>query len=166
MALSSDLLKQAELLARHDRRRPKQANLRRAVSAAYYSLFHLFVSECTHQLLSARLPRARSALARVFTHAEMAQACRLIVDSAASIRHLFPDGTIPDTLVSIAESFVDLQQARHEADYNVGRAFTRSDTLLLVASARRAFRNWRLIRNSESAQLFLVALLAPRMLKR
>jgi uncharacterized protein (UPF0332 family) len=40
VALHDDLLAQAEHLARVDKKKPKQANLRRAVSAAYYALFH------------------------------------------------------------------------------------------------------------------------------
>ena len=41
MSLATDLLEQADHLARRERKRPKQASLRRAVSAAYYGLFHL-----------------------------------------------------------------------------------------------------------------------------
>jgi hypothetical protein len=45
------LLEQAVTLARLDARRPKQANLRRAISAAYYALFHLLVDEaCRSQI--------------------------------------------------------------------------------------------------------------------
>ncbi len=41
MSLHADLLDQAEQLAHLDPRRRKQANLRRAISSAYYALFHL-----------------------------------------------------------------------------------------------------------------------------
>ncbi|GAB4215496.1 MAG: hypothetical protein OHK0013_41130 [Sandaracinaceae bacterium] len=44
MALHDDLLAQAARLARTDKNRPKQANLRRAASAAYYALFHLLIT--------------------------------------------------------------------------------------------------------------------------
>jgi hypothetical protein len=47
MSLHSDLLDQAERLATLDPRRPKQVNLRRAVSAVYYALFHLLTSEAS-----------------------------------------------------------------------------------------------------------------------
>lgn len=39
MSLHADLLKQARHLATKERRRPSQASLRRAISAAYYALF-------------------------------------------------------------------------------------------------------------------------------
>lgn len=45
MGLPEDLLEQAGHLARRERKRPRQASLRRAVSAAYYALFHLLTSE-------------------------------------------------------------------------------------------------------------------------
>lgn len=42
-ASSGNLLAQAKLLATKEQSRPKQASLRRSVSAAYYALFHLLV---------------------------------------------------------------------------------------------------------------------------
>lgn len=39
--IADGLLEQAEHLLDVDPRKPKQASLRRAMSAAYYSLFHL-----------------------------------------------------------------------------------------------------------------------------
>jgi uncharacterized protein (UPF0332 family) len=41
MALAEDLLEQAFLLLNKESKNPKQASLRRAVSTAYYALFHL-----------------------------------------------------------------------------------------------------------------------------
>jgi hypothetical protein len=45
MSLHADLLEQAGHLAQFDPTRPKQANLRRAVSSANYALFHMLASE-------------------------------------------------------------------------------------------------------------------------
>jgi hypothetical protein len=45
VSLASDLLDQASTLAGLDPMKPKQASLRRAISAAYYSVFHLGTSE-------------------------------------------------------------------------------------------------------------------------
>ncbi len=50
MSLHDDLLEQAKHLANREPRRPKQASLRRAISAAYYALFHLLVDEATKLL--------------------------------------------------------------------------------------------------------------------
>ena len=45
MPFPNDLLEQARHLANREPKRPKQASLRRAVSAAYYALFHLLAAE-------------------------------------------------------------------------------------------------------------------------
>ena len=50
MSLQQDLLRQARHLATKEPRRPSQASLRRAVSAAYYALFHLLVDEAIGRL--------------------------------------------------------------------------------------------------------------------
>jgi hypothetical protein len=39
------LFAQAELLAQVDRKKPRQVNLRRAVSATYYAVFHFLIHE-------------------------------------------------------------------------------------------------------------------------
>lgn len=43
--MHQDLLEQAIKLAKLDIRKPKQANLRRSISSAYYALFHLLVDD-------------------------------------------------------------------------------------------------------------------------
>jgi hypothetical protein len=44
VAYHDDLLQQALELVHSKQRKPKQASLRRAVSTAYYALFHLLIS--------------------------------------------------------------------------------------------------------------------------
>ena len=72
MSLSRDLLAQAKLLATKEKSRPKQASLRRSVSAAYYALFHLLVEAAARRLVSGtdRQP-LRNCLARAFDHGVM-----------------------------------------------------------------------------------------------
>jgi hypothetical protein len=43
MGIAEDLLRQADHLATYEGSNPSQASLRRAVSTAYYALFHLLV---------------------------------------------------------------------------------------------------------------------------
>src|SRR5580658_2808224 len=71
MAYAEDLLE----LARHLALEPtgaRQACLRRAVSTAYYALFHLLISEAT---LNWGRPELRSELGRFFEHGRMRSAC-------------------------------------------------------------------------------------------
>jgi hypothetical protein len=73
-----DLLEQAERLATFDVRKPKQANLRRAISAAYYAVFHLLVDEGCRVQIGAQHNQSpfRQVLGRAFAHGVMKEACR------------------------------------------------------------------------------------------
>src|SRR5580692_11459942 len=113
MAFHDDLLNQAYHLARRDKKRPQQANLRRAVSTAYYALFHLLVSAAVSYW---RVERQRSSLARSFEHGRMKNACKNFRTQDIGIRF-------------VAETFVDLQLVRHDADYNNSRAWTRFEVI-------------------------------------
>lgn len=67
-------------------------------------------------------------------------------------------------LVSVAKAFGDLQQARHEADYDISRKFSRQETIDLIEQTINAFQAWQNVRRSLQADVFLVALLAqPQM---
>jgi hypothetical protein len=69
-------------------------------------------------------------------------------------------GTPPSAVLrSVAATFVDLQQERHDADYNLARAFTRATTLAAVATAQTAFASWAQIRGTPEAEAFMLALL-------
>jgi uncharacterized protein (UPF0332 family) len=52
MGYPDDLLEQAKTLAATDPRRPRQSSLRRAVSAAYYALFHEIIDLSVSCVLS------------------------------------------------------------------------------------------------------------------
>ena len=165
MSLHDDLLEQAAHLARRDPTRPKQASLRRAVSAAYYALFHLLVREATAVVVSDS--KLRQLVPRAFDHSEMKQACRPFAAGTLPdhIRAVVT-GSVPDDLKLVADTFILLQQTRHDADYNVALRFTRSDTLAFVQQARGAFDAWQRVREQQIAVVFLVNLLLGSKWKR
>jgi len=55
----------------------------------------------------------------------------------------------------VANAFVRLQQARHEADYDVARKFSRREALAYIQTARRAFEAWERVRRMDDARLYL-----------
>jgi hypothetical protein len=66
VAFPDDLLEQAHHLAKRDeRKRPRQASLRRAISTTYYALFHLLIMEAVSNW---RIAAQRPLLARIFEH--------------------------------------------------------------------------------------------------
>jgi uncharacterized protein (UPF0332 family) len=72
MAFPNDLLEQALHLANREPKRPKQASLRRAVSTAYYALFHLLSIETAKNW---RRPAERPTVARMLEHMPMSKVC-------------------------------------------------------------------------------------------
>ena len=163
MSLHADLLKQARQLAVREPRRPLQASLRRAVSASYYALFHLLVDEATRRMIAGRDRAAlRHCLARAFGHAPMRKVAQQFSENSLSPK-LDPglDGQpLQPELVRVASAFLDLQEARHEADYDTAHRFTRREVLDLVDRAERAFADWSRVRRSIQADTFLTGLLA------
>lgn len=104
----------------------------------------------------------RDSLARAFNHGTMKAVAEEFSRSSipAKIRSALDGRVLQPELVSVAEAFVNLQQARHEADYNRARRFTREETLDPYGEARQAFADWKTVRRTVQADAFLVALLA------
>jgi len=158
MSLHADLLRQAQYLARRERVHPRQASLRRAISAAYYALFHLLIGEATSQLVSAPVLRGR--FARAFDHGDMKQASKAFGNPQPQQLAARTSGLpVPVNLQTVAWNFVKLQEARHEADYNVDRTFTRAEVNNLLILAQQAFQAWQAVRADPVARIYLAALL-------
>lgn len=159
MDLAWDLLVQARRLAELDSGKPKQANLRRAVSSAYYALFHLFIAEFVRKVLTGHQKALMDRVSRSFNHPDMLKVCRQWQQSVLpqTLADLMERAADP-RFNAIAKTFVDLQEARHEADYDVSARLSRSETLARIRDVELAFDNCNAIRNSDQAITFLVSL--------
>lgn len=146
----TDLLVQARHLAEKEPVDPRQASLRRAASTAYYALFHLLVTEAARALAPRKTGPLPQLLGRAFVHEEMAQACRTFSGGGALpgvVAVFYPGGvTIPGELQRVAEAFVVLQKARHDADYGTHKVWTRTEAITEVERAEEAFRDWDVIK--------------------
>lgn len=119
MAYADDLLKLAQEIASLHLNEAHQPSLRRALSTAYYALFHLLISDAVATCTDDQF---RATLARVFDHGPMKQAS----DKAAAENSLLktnlleePEKTIRAHLRNVAEIFSQAQYNRKEADYNL-----------------------------------------------
>lgn len=170
MSLHADLLDQAWRLATQEPRRPRQASLRRAVSAAYYALFHLLVDAATKPFAGggSQFAGLRHLLARGYEHRTMVEASKSFGGGTlpAAIRQTIGPSVVPADLRFVAESFVLLQQSRHDADYNLALTWTRADTLVLVNRAAAAYTAWRRVRQDPMAILYLGLLSSHDSLRR
>ena len=174
MSLSADLLSQADTLARNEPKRPRQASLRRAVSAAYYAVFHMLIDDATRSLCQGRdNDPLRSVLARAFDHSVMKKAAQSFADANLARPWKGIIETPSPELQKVAAVFIELQNARHQADYDLSLTFARSEVIELVGRAREAADDWRALRRSDAARGFtleartiLLALLAHGQLAR
>ena len=155
MPFPEDLLDQAQTLAVIDKTRPRQASLRRAISTAYYALFHLLTIAAAGEW---RRPRQRAALTRAFEHRRMKSAC------GRTNKQEFPNFSPASGahLRNVAGTFVELQDLRHEADYDNSIVWARTEVLESVKLVRMAFESWRAIENETITEDFLLQLLIQR----
>ena len=169
MSLQGDLLKQSRQLATREPRKPKQASLRRAISTAYYAFFHLLVDEATKLLLGSSPSRKNLRLCarRAFVHSNMKEAAKGFASGAVSekIAPGLNALAVQPELENLAGVFIELQQARHEADYDALRIFTKAEALELVSQAEQAFDDWHVVKGTIQADSFLVSLLILKALK-
>jgi uncharacterized protein (UPF0332 family) len=168
VSLHADLIAQARHLCRVEPRRPKQASLRRAVSTAYYALFHCLLSAAAASFLPHRHRALRPSLVRVFKHRDMVEACQRLLRlraQPAAMARLLGGAALPPDLVIVAQAFIGLQQARQDADYDLARRFTRTEALALVRSADEAIQALGRVSNDPYGTLLLVAFLDPKQIR-
>ena len=110
--LPPDFIKAALDLVEANDGKPRQANLRRAISTAYYALFHAMAKCCADTLIggagSVKSKEAWLQTYRALQHGAAKSAC-----STAKIIGLFPQ-----EIQDFANLFVTMQTKRHSADYN------------------------------------------------
>ena len=159
MSLPGDLLAQAKHLAEWDSRRPRQANLRRSISTAYYAMFHLVTSGCVQGFAPPVPNTLGMRMARAVAHSEVKDVCAMIWKGQLSyaMQELLPTGASA-SLQGFSESFVELQEARHRADYDLSATYSRAEVLQLLNQVDQAFIEWELIQPDE-LNVFLSAVL-------
>jgi uncharacterized protein (UPF0332 family) len=127
------LIVTARKLAKASLTRPRQAELKRAVSTAYHALFHALAKDAANLLIGVGQMRASEAWVHVYRaldHGFAKNACR-------EIRR------VPSTLVDCADEFIELQETRLKADYDPRTSFTRVEALEWTSRAEVAIGKLR-----------------------
>jgi len=164
--LSAQLVERAEHLIQRDRSRPRQANARRAISAACYALFDFLTDEAGRVFIGGGASRRalRSTMARAFDHGSSRAACDRVAARGApgslpqSLRGCW-DGPVSPDLAEFARAFASLQDSRHAADYDRALSFPRLEVEESLYLARQAMSAWSRV-DPREAQAFLLAALA------
>jgi len=116
------------------------------------------VAEATRILI--RESRLRNRFARAFEHGNLKSASHAYANPQPNkLANLTGGAPVPPDLEVVANAVIELQEARHEADYNVGQRFTRFEVNNLIAQATAAFQAWRQVRANPVARNYLAALL-------
>ena len=124
-----DLIETAIGLAGLDQRRPTQANLRRAVSTAYYAVFHSLARTAADGLIGQKTGKeAWHQVYRALEHGKARSAC-----SNKQAMKIFPI-----EIREFAETFVELQINRHNADYSYDARYAKEDAMSAIYRAARA----------------------------
>jgi hypothetical protein len=66
---------------------------------------------------------------------------------------------LPVELRQVATAFIDLQDARHLADYDNSKTWTLTDAQRQIEIAEDTFQDWRRIRTDPAANEYLLSLL-------
>jgi hypothetical protein len=155
----NDLLAFAERIIAFDPVSLNPSILRRAVSTAYYALFHLLCDAGSKRI--GTISDYQSIAARKYEHGQMKKVSDRFAKSSIddALKKLI--GTVPPELISVATVFVDLQNYRHRADYDSSFSgdFELSETKQIVERTKTAFEHWRILEPSPAAEIYLLTML-------
>lgn len=138
MAQPLDYIKTARrLVGKSTSKRRRQSDLRRAISTAYYAMFHTLCRNCADCLIggtkSSRSEKAWRQAYRSVEHGYSKNQCK-----ATSVISRFPK-----EIEDFAALFVALQEKRHAADYDPFSRFALSDVVKAIDSAEEAIGDLR-----------------------
>ncbi len=138
------------------RGRPRQTNLRRAVSAAYYAMFHCLASCCADiRVGGAGADRSEPAWRQAYRALEQG-AARQRCNHRQFIRR-FPAG-----VQDFAAKFVGMQQKRHTADYAPDGTFAKIDVLRDITAAAETIRQFQRVPVKDRRAFAVYVLLSVR----
>ena len=138
------------------RGRPRQTELRRAVSAAYYALFHTLANSCATTLVgSTRANRDQTAWRQTYRSLEHGHTKRQC-DNRSAMRRF------PVEVRHFGRVFSEAQQQRNLADYDPDTRFLRSDVMYLIDEAERAITLFEAVPAATRRPFSIHVLLRPR----
>ena len=149
-----DLLALADRLASASPNKPRQADLRRAVSTAYYALFHAMAKNVADTMVGVvkgnRSEQVWAQAYRGLQHGDARTACDAVRNQ-----------NVPQGIRECADAFLELQAARHAADYDPLFRLTRAKAVTLVERAQEAVGKLRAA-SSQDRRAFAVQVLVRK----
>ncbi len=152
MGLADDLLDDARALAANGDAGNRDSSRRRAISTAYYAVFHLLVDDFV-----ANWPFAdqRARLARMFNHQRMRDASFAPKDKERPT-------PVETQVMDVITAFQQLQADRHRADYDIGWRLVETDVANAITLAETTLSKWRAVRGDDVAREHLLSMFGAK----
>jgi hypothetical protein len=144
--------------------RPRQADLRRSISSAYYGLFHATLTAAADEVvgMTRRTTAQYSLVYRSVGHRALRELCLEVKKPILPSRYLRyePRGGFGANIKAFAAAMAELQEKRHAADYDPLITVRSADALLAISMARTALGRFRAA-SATRRRAFLSLLLFP-----
>lgn len=133
--------------------------LRRAVSGAYYAVSHQINGDAARLLAPNVSQRTNHRIQRWFGHAEVKATCVRFLPAKLGkpLYDLIGESASLD-MQTLARNFIELQEARHRADYDLSYQLVLDDATPLLTLAEEASAAWQQLQGTHEANIFILSL--------
>lgn len=161
------LLEQAERLVRPPPAGPpRQVDVRRAISATYYAVFHALLAAAADEIIgkTKRTTPEYGLAYRSIDHRWVKELCLEVMkpQPAKRVAAHIPAGGFGPNLQAAATAVVALQERRHEADYDPLIRVKTADALLAVRTARSALQRLEKAPAAKRKRFLILLAFPPR----
>lgn len=143
---------------------PRQANLRRAVSTAYYAIFHALCGAMADMFVPANASETRALFYRALDHGNSKKRCEDLGKNplAAKQSRFFKIAAFGQDLRDFANDFVRLQELRHLCDYDPDYKLTKAQAQEYVDAAGDAIAKLGTANDTEKSKFLAYILFSIR----
>ena len=145
---------------------PRQADLRRAISNAYYAVFHEVVTQAADDFVGKkyRTSSRYELVYRSIDHRSFRKLCEDVTKSVLPAKYTkyTPGGGFGADMIALSTAVVNLQEKRHLADYDPLFRVKMSDAVLAVATGRTALIRFRNANRMRQKAFLSLLVFSPR----
>lgn len=156
----------AKLIAPPPAGPPRQVDLRRAISAAYYSVFHYILTAAADEFIGVtkRTTNRYTLVYRSIDHRGLRELCNEMKkpQQTAKYQNYAPANGFGPNIQAFASAVIELQEKRHIADYDPSSRVKTSDARLAIATAKSAIQRFQKASKTRQKAFLTLLLFPPR----
>lgn len=145
---------------------PRQVDLRRAISAAYYAVFHFVLTAAADEFVGVtkKTTRRYTLVYRSIDHRALRDLCSEAKKPQLTAKYgkYAPSNGFGPNIQAFASAVLELQEKRHSADYDPSSRVKTSDVRLAIATARSAIRRFERASPGRRGAFLALLLFPPR----